>query len=105
VKATAALKAGDPVSAAGAVAVADAHILGVAIQTVANAEDVGVMAIGQIEMVAGGAITALDYVKVGSTGKVLTADAAALAAGKVIGKAVSATTADGQKVTVLVGIL
>lgn len=100
---TATITAGQPVSPAGAVAAADTHIIGIAI------EDTGIAATddklstalwsGEADVVANGAITAGDYIKVGASGKFLSADATALAAGKVVGKAKTAASGDGKTFT------
>lgn len=102
VKATADTDAGKPITPAGGIAGADAHILGIASQTVLNGEDLSVITQGQAEVIAGGLITAGDYVKVGTGGKFLSADAAAFAAGKVVGKAITGASADGDKFTFMI---
>lgn len=102
------INAGVPVkgtTTAATNAAADDHILGIAMQTVETDDDLSVLASGQCDVVAGGIITAGDYVKVGTTGKFLSADATAFAAGKVVGKAISSAAADGDSVTILVGTL
>lgn len=96
------ITAGKPVTAGGNIAAADAHMLGIAMNEVLTGQDLGVLADGQCEVIAGGAIAALSYVKVGAGGKFLAADAAALAAGKVVGKAVTAAAANNDPVTILI---
>lgn len=100
--ATGTITPGQPVGLDGAVASADAHILGICKFDV-DATDYGsVICIGKANVVAGGAITAGDYVKVGTAGKYLSADATALAAGKVVGKALTTVTDDGDTVEIIV---
>lgn len=109
--ATGALTAGDPVNAAGAQAAADAHIIGIATESIATGDlstgsaDTSAMTLGECQVTANGVITAGDYIKVGSTGKFLSADAAALAAGKVVGKAKTGASGDGVKFIAFIGIL
>lgn len=95
--------AGTPLTSTGTVVAANGHVFGVAMQTVETSQDVAVAATGYIEMVAGGAITVLDYVKVGSSGKVLTASNTDLTNGKVIGKAMATAGADGDNIMILLG--
>lgn len=97
--------AGKPLDGAGNIVAADGHIAGIAMDNGIAGDDVAILAQGQCDVIAGGAITAMDYVKVGTGGKFLSADAAALAAGKVIGKALTGASGDGVTFTLLVGTL
>ncbi len=107
--ATGAFSAGQPVSHAGALASANGHILGIALEDIATGDlstgnaDTSAMSIGECQVTAGGAITAGDYIKVGSSGKFLTADATAFAAGYVVGVAKTTASGDGVKFIAQIG--
>lgn len=97
--------AGQPVGFDGNVAGANAHIMGIAIEDtgVAATDDLKSTAItGEIDVVANGAISAGDFIKVGASGKFLSADATAFAAGYVVGYAKTAASGDGKTFTAFI---
>jgi hypothetical protein len=105
-KANTTIAAGQPVDAAGNIVAADGHMLGVALNDAVLNDDIGLLSLGQCDVIAGGVITALDYVKVGTGGKFLSASAADLAAGKAVGKAATTTpNGNNDTVTILVGMI
>jgi hypothetical protein len=111
ITATAIITAGQPYAFDGTVAAADAHILGIATEDIAstdlgtNSAITSAIVAGEVTVTANGAIAAGDYVKVGAAGKFLTASAADLAAGKVVGTAKTASTGDGVDFVLMVGFI
>lgn len=96
VTAGAAITAGRAVTAAGAVSTAAGNALGIAQTDAASGDLVPVNVIGTSVATAGAAIAAGAAVEVGTTGKVVTKSA-----GITIGRALTAASADGDQVEIL----
>lgn len=97
VTATGAIGQYNAITAAGAVASAGGNAIGFAHTSGNTGDRVPVTALGTAIAVAGGAIAAGALVEVGASGKVLTRST-----GVAIGRALNATSADGDQVEVFI---
>jgi hypothetical protein len=97
VLATVAITAERFVTAAGAPAAAGGNAIGASKSDAAVGELFPTIAVGTAIVVAGGAVAANAYVEVGADGKAVTQDT-----GPAVGVALSAATADGDRIEVLI---
>lgn len=99
--ASATIAAGNMVTVAGAVAVADSVTwLGVASRSCTTGQTMGVYADGVQRLVASAAIAAGDRVKCAAAGKIATLTAGSDAYDRLVGIALEAATADGDVIAV-----
>ena len=102
--ASATITAGQMVTVAGAVAVADSTTwLGVASHDAVSGQIFGVYADGVQRCIAAGAVAAGDRVKCAAAGKVTTLTAGSDAYDRLVGIALEAATADGDVIAVKFG--
>lgn len=100
------IAAGNAVGFDGNVAAANARLLGVAIEdtgTAAGDDTISsALYFGEADVVANGAISAGDYIKVGASGKFLSAGSTF--DNKVVGTAKTAASGDGKTFTAFIGL-